>query len=371
MKNYPLVDLRAESSFIKKQTLMAISNVVASGEYILGDELELFEKEFAKYCGSKFAVGVANGTAALFLALTALGIGEGDEVITTAMSFCATAEAIIYTRAKPVFVDIREDNLSIDADKIEQAVTKKTKAILPVHLYGIPADIKKITAICKKYKLFFIEDCAQAHGALYNGKKVGTFGDIGCFSFMPAKNLGAYGDAGCITTDSYSLAEKIKKLRNHGRKDKYRHDILGFSERMDNLQAAVLRVKLKHLDRWNHRRREIAKQYNNVFKKEHINIIKSSSNIKPSYYVYTILIDNRNIIKNQLSKSGISSQMYYPVPLHLQPVFKFLGYKKNSLKVAENLSNRLLSIPMHPFLNSDDVTYISKKVIKTIKAAGV
>ena len=366
MKEISLVNLKKEYSFLKHEMQPAVLNVIKSGRFILDKELDEFEKKFADYCGSRRCVGVASGTAALHLALLAAGIKGGDEVITTAMSFNATPEAIVMAGATPIFVDVLPDNLSIDHLKIEKAITKKTKAILPVHLYGTPANMDEIVEISKKYKLKLIEDCAQAHGATYKGKQVGTFGDIGCFSFMPSKNIGCYGDAGCVITNNHEYADKVIKLRNHGRASRYIHGEMGYGERMDNLQAAVLLVKLKHLDQWNKKRNAIAKLYDNGLDGSKIGLLKISPDSYSSYYVYTVLVENRDKLAVLLKGRGIATGVYYPVPLHLQPVFKKLGYKKGDLPIVEKSANQILSLPMNPFLTEPEIKYIINEFNKYV-----
>lgn len=369
MKEIKLNDLKRESAVIGSKTSKAISRVIANADYILGDELEKFEKNFAEYCDAKYAVGVANGTAAIFLSLIAAGIGKGDEVITTAISFVATVEAIIMTGAKPRLVDVNPKNLSIDVEKIEKLINKKTKAIVPVYLYGFPVEIEKIKKICRNHKLIFIGDCAQAHGALYKNKIVGSLEDIACFSFMPAKNLGAYGDAGCIVTNDKIFCERLKKLRNHGRgASKYIHEIFGYAERMDNLQAAILNVKLRYLNKWNRRRINIAKKYYKNFKSvDKITTLKPFDNTQPSYHQFVISISNRDELKKKMEDAGIGVGIHYPIPLHLQPCFKKLGYKVGDFPVAELFSRHILSLPIHPFLSAEEVDHISCLVKKYAK----
>ncbi len=362
MKPIALIDLKREYDFLNKTITPTIVNVIKESRFILGPEVTKFENMFARYCGTKYAVGVASGTAALHLALVALGIKSGDEVITTTMTFNATAEAIVLAGAKPVFVDIREDNLSIDTSKIETAITKSTKAIIAVHLYGIPADMKKIKQLCKKYNLFVIEDAAQAHGSSYFGRKAGSLGDIGCFSFMPAKNLGSYGDAGGIVTNNLKLAQKVRQYRDHGRIEKYVHYAPAFAERMDNLQAVVLMVKLKYLDQWNKQRARIAKRYDKFLDLTKVRLINIDKETTNSNYVYTILVDNRQRLIKRLLEKGISTGVYYPIPLHLQPMFKDLNYRKGALPVAEKLARQTLSLPMHPFLTIKEIDYVIDQV---------
>jgi len=368
MNNLKLVDLNREFKFIKNEVLPKITYLLSESKFILGKELETFEKEFARYCQAEYCVGVSSGTAALFLGLKACGIGKGDEVITTTMTFTATAEAIIQLGAKPIFVDIEPNTMSIDVSQIEEVISKRTKAIIPVHLYGLPADIEKISKICKKYKLFLIEDASQAHGAKYKHKKTGSLGDVGCFSFMPAKNLGTYGDGGCIVTNHKRIYDKIRLWRNHGRVSKYNHYEIGYSERLDNVLAAVLSIKLKHLDKWNKRRNQIATLYNKLLDKDYITFIDIPKGRESSYYVYTISVKkNRDNIRHQLNKLGIPTGVYYPIPLHLQKAYEKLKYKKGDLPVAEQICSSIFSLPMHPFLKDSEVKKIAKITNEIVK----
>lgn len=369
MKKIYVTDLKKESSYIKRKTIKAIYKVVTDADYIQGDDLEEFEKKFASYCNSKYAVGVASGTAAIFLSLVTLGIGDGDEVITPNISAGPTAEAIIMSGAIPRFVDVNEKNLSIDTEKIESAINKNTKAIMPVYLYGFPAEIEKIKKICKDHNLFFIGDCAQAHGALYNGKNVGSDEDISCFSFMPTKNLGAYGDAGCVVTNNEKIAEKIKMLRNHGRgNNKYKHEVLGYPERMDNLQAAVLNVKLQYLDKWNTVRRKIAKRYYSNFEgKEYIKTLKAFDNTESCFHQFVIVVENRDELREILKKNNIDTGIHFPIPLHLQPAFSNSNNKIGDFPISEYLAGKILSLPMHPFLSNKEVDFISKIILDNAK----
>ncbi len=369
MKKIYVTDLKVESSVIGKETIRAISKVILNADYILGEETKKFEENFAAYCDSKYAVGVASGTAALFLALVAAKIGEGDEVITSSISAGPTAEAIIMSGANPRFVDINPYNLSIDTDKIELAINENTKAIMPVYLYGFPSEITEIRNICKKHDLLFIGDCAQAHGALYKNKKVGSQEDISCFSFMPTKNLGAYGDAGCVVTNNKIIFEKIKMLRNHGRgNNKYRHEIMGYPERIDNLQSAVLNVKLKYLDKWNIVRRKIAKRYISNFEgKKGITVLRPFKNTEPCFHQFPILVENRDELRKELSKHNIDTGIHFPIPLHLQPAYNNSEYKIGDFPVSESLANKLLSLPMHPFLSNKEIDLVSELVIKYTK----
>jgi dTDP-4-amino-4,6-dideoxygalactose transaminase len=368
MREIKLIDLKKESAEIMHETLAAISKVIQSADYILGEDLGVFERSFADYVGTKYCIGVSNGTSALFLALKALGVGQGDEVITTAMSFAATTEAIVRTGATPIFIDVDLQTLSIDDQAITSRISPRTKAILPVHLYGTPANLANIRKICDEFGLFLVEDCAQAHGATMNGKKVGSFGDVGCFSFMPAKNIGAYGDAGCITTDNEAVAKRIIKLRNHGRDTKHIHDELGYAERLDNMQAAVLNVKLKYLDKWNRARNHVATKYEIGFRGSNIKSLNVPSNSISSFYVYSVMVENRDSIAQYLAKDGIQTGIYYPIPLHLQPAFSSYGYRPGDLPNAEKAAATVLALPMHPFLTDDEVEFIVNQTLKHANA---
>lgn len=362
MKKIPLVDLKAQYKRIEKEIDLVIKKVLVKSEFILGEEVELFEKEFSRYLKVKYAIGVASGTAALHLGLVALGIEAGDEVITTPLTFMATVEPVIWLGAKPVFVDVDSKTYNIDPELIEEKITKKTKGIIAVHLYGQPCEIDKILKIAKKYNLFVIEDCAQAHGASFKGKKVGGFGDVGCFSFFPAKNLGCYGDGGMVVTDNKRVAGKIKLLRNHGRREKYRHKIIGYGERLDALQAAILRVKLKYLDEWNRKRRRKARLYNKLLRKTDFILPYEDKKGKHVYYTYVIRAKKRDELKSYLENQGIQTNIYYPIPLHLQPALRYLGYKKGDFPVAEKACREIISLPLCSEIGSDKIKYIVLKI---------
>ena len=368
------LDLTAQYKSIKKEIDAAIKRVLESGRFIGGEEVENFEKEIAKFCGIKYAIGVNSGTDALFLSLKALGIGLGDEVITTPFTFIATAEVIANLGAKPVFVDIDPKTFNIDPSKIEKAITKKTKAIIPVHLFGQMADMNEIMRIARKYKLYVIEDAAQAIGAtqkfeIRNSKfeirSAGSVGDLGCFSFFPSKNLGAYGDGGMVITNNKKLAEKIKLLRNHGSspKEKYLNLILGTNSRLDVIQAAILRVKLKYLPEWSKKRAEKADYYNK-------NLKGVGDIIPPSigegrnhiFHQYTIRTKSREKLQKYLKEKDIPTMIYYPLPLHLQPAFKYLGYKRGDFPEAEKAAKEVLSLPIYPEISKKNQNYIIQKI---------
>lgn len=355
-----VLDLKEQYADIKSEIDEAISEVVKSGSFILGRFVERFEEGAAVYLGSKYAMGVASGTDALHLALLACGVKADDEVITVPFTFFATAEVISNIGAKPVFVDIDPRTFNINPDKIEKAITSKTKAVIPVHLYGQSAHMDKIIEIAKKHNLKVIEDCAQSFGAEYKGRKTGAFGDCGCFSFFPTKNLGAYGDGGMIVTDSDPLAENIKLLRAHGSKDKYHHKILGFNSRLDAIQANILRVKLNYIDKWNKKRAEIAQKYNELIKNSDIITPYQDKDCKHVYHQYTARCRNkRDSLKKHLEEKGISTTIYYPISLHLQEVYSGLGYNEGDFPESEKAQREVLSLPVYPELSDDNIKYIA------------
>ena len=329
----------------------------------MGEELERFEDEFSKYMGTKCAIGVNSGSDALFLALQALGIGKGDEVITVSHTFISTVDAIARNGAKPVFVDIDPKIYCIDVTKIEEKITKKTKALLPVHLYGHPAEMDAIIKIAKKHNLPVIEDACQAHGAEYRGKKVGNIGDIGCFSFYPVKNLGAYGDGGMVVTNNSELARKLRMLRNYGQPKKYYHDFIGVNSRLDEMQAAILRVKLKNLDNWNSSRRRFAHIYDMLLKDADVVIPVEKGYAKHVYHLYVIRHKNRDRLQQHLSKNGVQTQIHYPIAVHRQKAYLNLGLRAK-LPITEKISGEILSLPMHPFLKEDEIRTIAQCIRK-------
>jgi len=356
-----IVDLRKEYAEISREINRAIRQVVKSGWFILGEELERFEDEFSNYIGTKYAIGVNSGSDALLLALQALGIDKGDEVITVSHTFISTVDAIVRNGAKPVFVDITPDTYCIDVTKIEERITKKTKALLPVHLYGHPADMQPIMEIAKKYKLSVIEDACQAHGAEYKGSKVGSIGDIGCFSFYPVKNLGAYGDGGMIVTNNEGLAQKLRMLRNYGQARKYYHDFIGINSRLDEMQAAILRVKLKHLDDWNNKRREAARLYDRLLKSASVVIPIEKKYAKHVYHLYVIRCKERDRLQQRLLAKGIQTQIHYPIPVHKQKAYTDLGIR-TQLPITETICNEILSLPIYPELKNAEVEYLTNTI---------
>ena len=354
-------DLKKEYNEISSEITAAVDKVLKSGFFILGEELTNFEEEFSSYTETKYAVGVNSGSDALFLAIKALEIGEGDEIITTSHTFISTVDSIVRNCAIPVFVDIDLDTYCIDVAKIEEKITQKTKAILPVHLYGHPTDMNPIMEIAKRYNLFVIEDACQAHGAKYDSKKVGSIGDLGCFSFYPTKNLGAYGDGGMVVTNNEELAERLGKLRNYGQPQKYFHDFVGVNSRLDEIQAAVLRIKLKHLDEWNHRRRKLAELYNELLGDSGILLPVEKEYAEHVYHLYVIRTEERDRLLQQLSKNKIQTQIHYPIAVHQQKAYRDFGYNIN-LPVTEKTCCEIISLPMHPWLSSDDVLDIAQIV---------
>jgi dTDP-4-amino-4,6-dideoxygalactose transaminase len=361
------IDLTLQYNSIKKEIDRTIKRVLREGVFIGGKEVEKLEKEIAKFCGTKYAVSVNSGTDALLFSLKALNIGRGKEVITTPFTFIATAEAISNTGAKPVFVDIRADNFNIDPSLIEKKITKKTKAIIPVHLFGQMADMSEIMTIAKKYNLYVIEDTAQAIGAEYKGKKAGTIGDLGCLSFFPTKNLGAYGDGGMVITNNKKLAGEIRLFKNHGSspKEKYLNLVLGTNSRLDTIQAAILRVKLKYLQRWDRERVKKANYYNRKLKGVgDITTPVIAPNRNHIFHQYTIKTKYRDKLQKYLKEKGIPTMIYYPLPLHMQPAFKYLGYKSGDFPESERAAKEVLSLPVYPEIPKKDQDFIIMKIQK-------
>jgi len=360
----PLVDLKKQYLTIKKDIDRSINQVLRSSQYIKGPTLELFETSFAKFIGVKHCIGVASGTDALHLCLRALDIKKGDEIILPVNTFVATVYAILYIGAKPIFIDADEETFNIDVNHIENKISKRTKVILPVHLFGQPADMDKVMVLAKKYNLTVIEDSSQAHGAIYKKKLVGSIGTLSAFSFYPGKNLGAYGDAGAIVTNSSAIANRLQKLREYGGATKYLYDEIGFNSRLDALQAAILEVKLKHLNRWNAKRRSLADYYNQKLNIDTSYLItpKVSSNRTSVYYVYVIRCKNRDKLQTYLKTWGIQTGIYYPIPLHLQKSLSFLGYKKGEFPVSEKACSEILSLPMYAELTHLQQDYVINRI---------
>lgn len=361
----PLVDLKAQSKSIREEVLTAIAEVVDSCAFILGPQVTEFEKQFAEYCGAKHCIGLANGTEALHMALRALDIGPGDEVITAGNSFAATAFAIGYTGAKAVFVDIDPDDYNIDVTLIEQAISDKTKAIIPVHLYGQPARMKELMAIAEKHNLRVVEDTAQGHGSEIDGKRSGTFGDVGCFSFYPGKNLGAYGDGGAVVTDSDELAEKFRLLRNYGQKVKNRHDMLAYNCRLDTMQAAVLLVKMKYIEQWTDQRNQVAQWYREALKDVDVVLPMQHDNVRHVYHLFVVRHPKRDEILERLAQDKVFGGVHYPNPLMHAESFQSSPCFPMGLPVASAHSKEILSLPMYPEMTKEQV----ETVAKSLKAA--
>lgn len=358
----PFVDLRAQYQAIQAEVRRKLDEVLTSGTFILGSLVSEFEEAFARYCGARHAIGVANGTDALILALKALNIGPGDEVITAVNTFIATAEAIVHVGAKPVFVDIDQKNTyNIDVQQLEAAITPRTKAIIPVYLYGQPADMDPILEIAKTHGFYVIEDAAQAHGALYKGRKAGSMGHAACFSFYPAKNLGAYGDAGAVVTNDDQIALTVKKLRDHGGVQKYQHDLVGYNSRLDTLQAAVLLVKLKYLDEWNRKRQRNAQLYNELLAQVPgivtPGVLEDATHV---YHLYVIRLEDgdRDALQAHLKSREIATGIHYPQPVHLTPALSYLGYQAGDFPVAEDCAKKILSLPMYPELTRAQIEHV-------------
>ncbi|MBN1559547.1 DegT/DnrJ/EryC1/StrS family aminotransferase [candidate division KSB1 bacterium] len=358
MRDIPFGNLKRHYASIRDEIDAAVHRVLESGWYILGNELSQFEKEFADYVDVKHSIGVGSGTEALHLALVAAGVGRGDHVITVANTAVPTLSAISFAGAVPIFVDIDPDSYCINAAKIEAAITAKTRAIVPVHLYGHACDMPTIMDIARQHDLKVIEDCAQAHGAKNNGQMVGTFGDYGCFSFYPSKNLGAFGDAGIVVTNDTAEAEKLIKLRNYGQSKRYYHDSIGFNSRLDELQAAILAAKLPHLHGWIQRRQEIAALYCLNVRNRDIHLPLVQDGIEHVYHLFVIRHQRRDELRRYLQEHGVGSQIHYPVPCHLQAAYAFLGIKNGSLPVTENYAQTVLSLPNYPELLDDEINYI-------------
>jgi dTDP-4-amino-4,6-dideoxygalactose transaminase len=361
-----MVDLKIQYQQLQAEIDAAVSSVLESAFFIMGPQGASFEKEIADYLGVKHAIGVGSGTDALHLALRAAGLGPGDEVITTPFTFIATAEAIAYVGATPVFVDIDPKTFNIDVALVAAAVTPATRAVLPVHLFGQPADLDPLQKICAENDLLLVEDCAQSCGARYDSKMTGGFGDLGCFSFFPSKNLGGFGDGGLVVTDRDDLAEEVRTLRNHGSRERYHHAIIGYNSRLDDLQAAILRVKLKHLDRFNQQRRANAHRYTEKLQALGITVPFEDGRGIHIYHQYTILTEQRDAIQKSLSGAGIASAIYYPIPLHQQEVFQTVC-AGISMPISERVSQKVLSLPIYPELTAIQIDLVVEHIARAIE----
>ena len=368
----PFLDLKAQYLSMKDEIHVAIQRVLDATAFAGGPFVTQFEKEFAAFCGTKHAVGVGSGTEALWAALVAAGVGPGDEVITVPDTFIATAEAISFCGATPVFVDVDDRTYNLDPNRLEEylkfrnprsAIRNRPKAVIPVHLFGQMADMDPIMEIARKYGLLVIEDAAQAHGAEYRGKKAGSVGDAGCFSFYPGKNLGAYGEAGAVVTNNGELADKMRKFRDHGQPRKYYHDMVGWNARMDGLQGAVLSAKLKHIDTWNEARRRNARLYNELLASSNgVTLPKEAEFAKHVYHIYAIRVGNRDAAMAALGQKEIATGIHYPVPIHLTDAYRSLGYKAGDFPVAERCANEFVSLPMYPELTEEQIQYVASEI---------
>jgi dTDP-4-amino-4,6-dideoxygalactose transaminase len=354
----PFVDLRRQYEAVKPQIDAAIASVLARSAYVGGADLDEFERWFASYCGVRRAVGVSSGTRAIELVLRGLGIGAGDEVITSANTFIATAAAVTAAGARPVLVDVEDATGNLDPNRLESAITARTKAVIPVHLYGRPAAMRDVLDLAARRGLAVIEDAAQAHGARYRGARAGSLGVAGCFSFYPTKNLGAFGDAGIVTTSDDALAARLARLRDHGRISKYEHGLVGYTARLDNLQAAVLRVQAEKLDEWNARRRQAAAWYAQSLPSS-LTCPEDDPENESVYHLFVVRVMRRDEFRTHLERAGVATGVHYPVPVHLQPAYRELGYSVGDFPVTERLTREIVSLPMHPFLTRADVEYVA------------
>jgi dTDP-4-amino-4,6-dideoxygalactose transaminase len=366
--NIQLVDLKAQYETIKNDIDSAIRNVISETAFIGGQHVKKFEESIAKFCGVKHCVGVGNGTDAVFIALRILGIGPGDEVITVANSFIATSEAITQTGARVVFVDIDPNTYNIDTNRIEARITSRTKAIIPVHLYGQPVDMDPIFDLARKYNLKIVEDAAQAHGAVYKGRTIGSLGDMACFSFYPGKNLGAYGDAGAIVTSDESLAKKARMFANHGRIDKYDHEMEGVNSRLDGLQAAILGVKLRHLDTWSEARRKNAYLYNKHLQGTDLVTPSEIANVKAVYHLYVVRVkmNIRSKLQEHLKSKGIATGIHYPIALPNLKAYAYLEHRPEDFPEATKASHEIVSLPMYPELTEAHIQYVAGAIRECI-----
>ncbi len=359
----PFLDLKAQYASIRNEIATGLQEVLDNTAFAGGPFVKKFEKDFASFCQCELAIGVGSGTAAIWMALMALGVGKGDEVITTTNTFIATAEAISFCGAQPVFIDIDEQTYNMNPELLEDAITPKTRAIIPVHLYGQMADMDPIMKIARKHELFVIEDACQAHGAEYKGRRAGSIGDAGCFSFYPGKNLGAYGEAGAVVTNNAELAERICMLRDHGQSEKYYHSIIGWNARMDGFQGAVLSVKLKHLPAWNEARRENAQLYSDFLAGvDDIITPAEAAHARHIYHIYAVCVQNRDKLISTLAEKDIDCGIHYPIPIHLQDAYRFMGYKEGSFPIAEKCADELVSLPMFPELTQEQIERVSDEI---------
>ncbi|OLB17622.1 MAG: erythromycin biosynthesis sensory transduction protein eryC1 [Acidobacteria bacterium 13_2_20CM_2_57_6] len=358
----PFVDLGAQYRTIEGEIGEATSRVIQQSDFILGREVSLFEEEFAAFCEAKYAIGVDSGTSALELALRAYDIGPGDEVITAANSFIASALAISHAGARPILVDVDPSTYTVDVSAIEKAITPRTKAVIPVHLYGHPAHMNPIRELADKHGLVIIEDACQAHGTRYKGRRAGSLGHAAAFSFYPGKNLGAYGDGGIVVTNDRGIARRLEMLRNYGQKEKYQHLFRGYNRRLDTLQAAVLRVKLRYLEKWNAARRWNAVLYHKFLDGCGLLLPGEAPGAESVWHLYVIRAEQRDALKEHLISRGISASIHYPIPIHVQPAYLDLGYKKGDFPVTESCAHQVLSLPMYAEISQDQIEYVAKTI---------
>ncbi|MBI5291772.1 MAG: DegT/DnrJ/EryC1/StrS family aminotransferase [Chloroflexi bacterium] len=361
----PFVDLKAQYNGLRDEIRGAIDRTLESAQFILGDEVAAFEEEFARYCGAAFAVGVNSGTSALHLALLAAGVGVGDEVITVPHTFVATAAAIRYTGARPVFVDIDPRSFTLDPKQFEAAITPRAKAVIPVHLYGQPADMNPILDIARRHGLIVIEDAAQAHGAEYRGRRAGGLGDIACFSFYPGKNLGAYGEGGAVVTNDPDYVNVIKMLRDHGQSKKHEHALVGYNYRMEGIQGAILRVKLRHLDEWTAARRAHAVEYSRRLAGVPVGVPEEMPYAKHVWHIFAIRTQNRGAMMAHLKAEGVGTGIHYPTPVHLQPAYRDLGFGEGDFPYAERAAREALSLPMYAELTGEQIARVAEVIRET------
>ena len=364
----PYADLRAQYRSIQPEIDTAVLRVLDSTQFVLGDEVAAFEQEFAAYCGASEAVGVNSGTSALHLALLAAGVGPGDEVITVPFTFVATAAAIVYTGARPVFVDIDAGTYTMAPSQIERAITSRTKAIVPVHLYGHPADMDPILDLARRHGVPVVEDAAQAHGAEYNGRRCGSMGTLAAFSFYPGKNLGAYGEGGAVVTNDAALAKKVRLLRSWGEERRYEHSVKGFNYRMDGIQGAILRVKLRHLEAWTEARRTRAAEYAQAFAGSGVVMPIERPDCRHVYHVYAVRLSHRDSTRAAVQGADIQTGVHYPIPIHLQPAHADLGYRHGDFPVSEAAASQVLSLPMFPEMTSEQVQTVARVVVAAERA---
>jgi dTDP-4-amino-4,6-dideoxygalactose transaminase len=358
----PYLDLPAQISSLRREINEALAKTLDHCSFCLGPDVAYFEQQFAEFCGVRYAIAVNSGTSALHLALLLLDVGPGDEVITTPDTFIATSWAISYVGARPVYVDIDDATFNINVAQIEKAITSKTKAILPVHLYGLPCDLNTLLEIASKYSLPIVEDAAQAHGALYQGRMVGSFGKIGCFSFYPAKNLGALGEGGALTTNDDVFAARAQSLREHGATQRYHHDEIGYNYRMEGIQGAILGVKLKHLAAWTESRRRVAKRYSQSLANTPLQLPLEPPGSSSAWHLYTVRHSRRDELKKFLEEQEIGCAIHYPLPLHLQKCYAFLGYRTGDFPVSERAANECLSLPIYPEISDEQIDFICSQI---------